>query len=183
MTMPNYNLYLSKPFNLLNNVFAVSGRCAHNVFRGGGIGKLGHSIETSIESLGLNSNIFYVYETCNRGPLLFHKKKLEELNYLDEKNYHLDNSDHDIMVRAYLEKKYISGYVPINFNSPLVYGSTRKSDDFKDINDMYKKLRIQQHEIKGENISGNTLNKYGSIYNLFCKKEEQYDISMILPIL
>ena len=35
MTMNNYNLHLSKPFNLLHNVVAVSGRCAHNLFRDG----------------------------------------------------------------------------------------------------------------------------------------------------
>ena len=45
---------------------------------------------------------------------------------MDEENYFLDNSDHDLMARAFLEKKYICGYVPIDFNAPLCDGSTRK---------------------------------------------------------
>lgn len=128
MTELGYNLHLNKPFKLLNNVIAVSGRCAHNLFREGGIGKLGIDIEKNIISLNINKNKFYVYETCNRGPLLLDKEKLKELNYLDEDNYFLDNSDHDLMARAFLEKKYICGYVPIDFNAPLCDGSTRKEN-------------------------------------------------------
>jgi hypothetical protein len=59
--------------------------------------------------------------------LLLDRAKLAELNYLDEENYFLDNSDHDLMARAYLEKQYICGYVPIEFRSPLSFGSTRAS--------------------------------------------------------
>ena len=131
MTEFSYNKHLTKPFNLLPNVIAVSGRCAHNLYRGGGIGKLGTLIEKNIDELKIDRNVFYTYETCNRGPLLLDREKVKELNYLDEKNYFLDNSDHDLMARAYLLKKYICGYVPIDFNSPLKDGSTRKQKDKK----------------------------------------------------
>jgi hypothetical protein len=53
--------------------------------------------------------------------------KLEELNFLNETDFYLDNSDHDLMARAFLEKQYMCGYVPIEFNSPLKDGSTRSS--------------------------------------------------------
>lgn len=139
-----YNLHLTKPFKLLDNVIAVSGRCAHNLFRPGGIGKLGINIEKSIENLNIDKNTFYVYETCNRGPLLIDKHKLNEASYLDEKNYFLDNSDHDLMLRAYLNKKYICGYVPINFKSPLEDGSNRK-----------KKKIINKKDIININILNN----------------------------
>lgn len=129
MTQRGYNAHLTKPFNLLTNVIAVSGRCAHNLYRGGGVGKLGRSIEQNIDQLKIERNIFYTYETCNRGPLLLDKDKVIELNYLDEENYFLDNSDHDLMARAYMLKKYICGYVPIDFNAPLENGSTRKQKD------------------------------------------------------
>lgn len=100
-----YNLHLTKPFNLYNNVIAVSGRCAHNLFdHNSGIGKLGTNIEKNVNELNVDKNKFYVFETCNRGPLLIERKKLEELNFLDEENYFLDDSDHDLMARAYLEK-------------------------------------------------------------------------------
>ena len=126
MVEKEYNLELIKPFNLLNNVIAVSGRCAHNLFKHSyGIGKLGVNIEKPISKLNVCKNKFYVYETCNRGPLLIDKQKLEELNFLNEEEYFLDNSDHDLMARAYIEKGYICGYVPIDFYAPISLGSTR----------------------------------------------------------
>lgn len=128
MTELGYNIHLTKPFKLLNNVIAVSGRCAHNLFGGIGIGKLGYAIEKPINTLNVNKNSFYVFETCNRGPLLLDRTKLKELNYLNEDEYFLDNSDHDLMARAFLEKNYICGYVPIDFNAPLCDGSTRKTN-------------------------------------------------------
>jgi glycosyltransferase involved in cell wall biosynthesis len=131
MTENGYNLQLTKPFNILNNVVAVSGRCAHNMFNCDiGIGKLGNNIETLISELNVNKDIFYVFETCNRGPLLIDRQKLKELNYLDEEEYFLDDSDHDLMARAYIEKKYICGYVPIDFYAPLTLGSTRNNKNY-----------------------------------------------------
>ena len=53
---------------------------------------------------------------------------MKELNFLNEEEYFLDNSDHDLMARAFLERNYICGYVPIDFNSPLCDGSTRKNN-------------------------------------------------------
>jgi glycosyltransferase involved in cell wall biosynthesis len=133
MTEKGYNKQLVKPFDILPNVIAVSGRCAHNLFRSGGIGKLGRDIEKNIKELSVDRNIFYTFETCNRGPLLLHKKKVVELGYLDEINYFLDNSEHDLLARAYLQYGYICGYVPIDFHAPLKNGSTRKSKDKKNI--------------------------------------------------
>ncbi len=49
---------------------------------------------------------------------------------MDEENYFLDDSDHDLMARAYLEKKYICGYVPIDFKAPLCDGSTRNKINY-----------------------------------------------------
>ena len=50
----------------------------------GGIGKLGVLIEKSVSELNIDKNKFYTYETCNRGPLLFDRQKLKQLNYLKE---------------------------------------------------------------------------------------------------
>jgi len=127
MTEIGYNLELVKPFRLLPHVIAVSGRCAHNLFTPHGYGKLGPAIEQSLTELQIQRRRFYVFETCNRGPLLLDRKKLEIMGYLDEENYFLDDSDHDLMARAFLQKNYICGYVPIEFKSPLSAGSTRNS--------------------------------------------------------
>jgi glycosyltransferase involved in cell wall biosynthesis len=128
----SFEKILSKPCKELKNVIGVSGRCSHNFINCNiGIGKLGNDILKKIEDLPnkVDRNIFYSYETCNRGPLLLDKEKLIELNYLDEKNFCLDNSDHDLFARAYYYKKYICGYIPIEFNTILEHGSTRKPRD------------------------------------------------------
>ena len=90
-----------------------------------GIGKLGINIEKSIKELNVKENNFYIFDTCNRGPLLIDNYKLKQMNYLDERNYFLDNSEHDLMIRARLSKNYICGYFPIDFYAPLKHGSTR----------------------------------------------------------
>jgi len=174
MTENGYNIHLTKPFLLLNNVIAVSGRCAHNLFdHGTGIGKLGTSIETNICDLGVNKNNFYVYETCNRGPLLLDLQKLREMNYLDEDNYFLDDSDHDLMARSFIQKQYICGYVPIDFNAPLQNGSTRNNKyiDCQEfwINKIEKNRLTQLCHNSGLNI------KYKKIW--ITKEPKIYDIS------
>jgi len=180
MTQLGYNLELTKPFMILDNVIAVSGRCAHNLFQHQyGYGKLSENIEKTVDELGIKRNTFYVFESCVRGPLLLLKEKLKKLQYLDEKNYHQDNSDHDLMARAYLNYGYICGYVPIDFISKLNNGTTRKNDSFKEINDLYKKLRISKQEMQSfENlISGETINKYKNIWKN--KEHQLYDLTHI----
>jgi glycosyltransferase involved in cell wall biosynthesis len=125
MVERGYNLELEKPFKMINNILAVSGRCAHDLFDRRGVGKLGEGVEHTLETLGIQRGVFYSFDTCNRGPLLIDRAKLEELGFLNEIDFFLDNSDHDLMARAFLEKEYICGYVPIEFKSPLRDGSTR----------------------------------------------------------
>ena len=57
------------------------------------------------------------------------------MNFLDEENYFIDDSDHDLMARAYLEKNYICGYVPIDFHAPLNSGSTRNTNIYNYCNE------------------------------------------------
>jgi cellulose synthase/poly-beta-1,6-N-acetylglucosamine synthase-like glycosyltransferase len=131
MTEIGYNLHLTKPFILFKNIIAVSGRCCLGLYNvENGIGKMGADIEKSIDSLNICKNKFYVHETCIRGPLLIDRKKLQELNFLDEEEYFLDFSDQDLLARAYLLKKYICGYVPIDFYAPIQFGSTRNNTNY-----------------------------------------------------
>ena len=173
MTELGYNLHLTKPFNLLNNVIAVSGRCCHYLFNHDGFGKLGSNIEKKIESLNVDKNKFYVMETCNRGPLLIDRTKLMELNYLDEDNYFLDDSDHDLFARAYLSKGYICGYVPIDFNAPLCNGSVRNNLNYNYCNEFH----INRNEkIRLTNMCNMRLglNKYRPVWN--SRKPEIHDL-------
>ena len=128
MLIKGYDQILSKPFYKIENLIAVSGRCAHFFDykdESDGTGKLGVNIEKSLKELNLKNNKFYIFDTCNRGPLLIDNNKLKQMNYLDERNYFLDNSEHDLMMRARLSKNYICGYFPIDFYAPLKDGSTR----------------------------------------------------------
>ena len=171
MTEMGYNIHITKPFLILENVIAVSGRCAHNLFNNKGIGKLSLEIERPTSELNICKNKFYVYETCNRGPLLIDKKKLEELNFLDEENYFLDNSDHDLFARAYLLKNYICGYVPIDFEAPLCNGSTRNNKTYNFCKEYFinknEKERLQKK-------MGYSLGKYKNVWSE--REPTTYDI-------
>jgi glycosyltransferase involved in cell wall biosynthesis len=159
MTEMGYNLQLTKPFHILDNVIAVSGRCAHNLYNGYGIGKLGEDVEQTVEQLNIERNLFYVFDTCNRGPLLIHRAKLEELGFLDEENYFLDDSDHDLMIRAYLSKGYICGYVPIDFHAPLQLGSTRNTNTYDRCNE-YLVNKAELERLKNIFASKEGIQKY-----------------------
>jgi glycosyltransferase involved in cell wall biosynthesis len=129
MTEPGFNLRLTAPFVLYDNVIAVSGRCCHSLDQAEIIGRGGHAIERPVSDLGLDMNLFYVHEVCNRGPLLLDAAKAKAMGYLDEMNFFLDYSEIDMVLRAYDEKGWICGYVPIDFDAPLEDGSTRKKRD------------------------------------------------------
>ena len=162
MTELGYNLQLSKPFLILDNVIAVSGRCAHNLYEHHiGVGKIGMDIEKTCDELNISKNKFYVFETCNRGPLIFDKEKLKELNFLNEEEYFLDNSDHDLMARAYLQKKYICGYVPIDFESLLETGSTRNNKTYNNCN-KYLINKLEKEKLMNKPTLG--LNKYKDLW-------------------
>lgn len=143
MTEYGYNMSLLRPFLLDNNIIGISGRCCHDFLCKKGVGKLGTDIQKNLNELpSVDRNAYYIGETCNRGPLLLDKQKLQEMNYLDEANYFLDNSDHDLFARAYVKKSWICGYVPIDFLSPLENGTTRKPRD--NLNQKYYNLKLQR---------------------------------------
>lgn len=149
MTDIGYNMKLLKPFTLDNTIIGISGRCCHSFDETIGIGKLGLDILKPLYLLpNIDKNAYYIGETCNRGPLLLDHSKLKELEYLDEVNYFLDNSDHDLFARAYYIKKWTCGYVPIDFITQLENGSTRKPRDNKNQTYYTIKKEITQN---GEN--------------------------------
>jgi hypothetical protein len=131
MTDEGYNMRLLQPFLLNDNIIGISGRCTHD-FTGqrGGVGKLGFDISVKVKDLpNVDADYYYIGETCNRGPLLFDKEKLKTLKYLDEANYFLENDEHDLFARAYVEHGWRCGYVPIDFIALLENGTMRKKRD------------------------------------------------------
>lgn len=125
----NYNEILRMPFRLqhIPEVCGVSGRCCH-AWRGSvGFGMLGADFGTPGLIPPNWKYKFFIADTCNRGPLLLDRKKLIELQYLDQQNFYLDDSDHDYFARARYLKGWICGYVPIDVYAPLQLGSNRKA--------------------------------------------------------
>ena len=173
MLIKGYDQILSKPFTKIKNLIAVSGRCAHFFDYkddSDGTGKLGINIEKSIKELNIKNNYFYIFDTCNRGPLLIDNSKLREMNYLDERNYFLDNSEHDLMLRARLSKNYICGYYPIDFYAPLKYGSTRNRKiklNFKNIINFIELKRLKIIYKKREILD---IRKYRKAFGRISKK-------------
>ena len=158
MTEYGYNMKLLRPFLLDNTIIGISGRCCHDFLCKKGIGKLGNDIKKNLNELQyIDTNAYYIGETCNRGPLLLDKEKLSEMKYLDEVNYFLDNSDHDLFARAFVEKSWKCGYVPIDFSSPLENGSTRKQRD--NLNEKYYNLKKKQTNNGKNGFLKNNINK------------------------
>jgi len=129
MTEIGFNNRLLRPFLHDPNIIGISGRCCHNLTDGEGVGKLGTNILKSVKDLNIDRNYYYIAHSCNRGPLMLDKEKLIDLKYLDEVHYFLDDSDHDLFARAFLQKGWTCGYVPIDFTTSLENGSTRKERD------------------------------------------------------
>jgi hypothetical protein len=134
-----YNEQLMKPFNAFHDIIGVSGRSCHGITYPEGCGKMYSAAHDSSHEL-LDRAFFYIGETCNRGPLLLHKERVAKLGYLDEVNYFLDNSEHDLFTRARIQKNWYCGYIPIHYLSPIEDGSTRKPrDPINDAAYIYKK--------------------------------------------
>jgi glycosyltransferase involved in cell wall biosynthesis len=149
MTELGYNMKLLIPFLKDENIIGISGRCCHGFTNHWGVGKLGRGVEKKIEENGnIDKTCYYIHETCPRGPLLLEREKLKELGYLDEVNYFLDNSDHDLFMRANVLKNWSCGYVPIEFESNLEHGSTRKPRN--ELNQRYYELKRESTK-NGEN--------------------------------
>ena len=73
--------------NELNKFIAISGRCTHSQINTNGIGKFGPKIEENLNIPLKFLNGVFINETCNRGPLLIDREKLQQLGYLDEQNF------------------------------------------------------------------------------------------------
>ena len=126
-----YNLELALPLKIYPDLIAISGRCCHRVNAkslGFNIGRLGTLVEKPHQILQHheNHNAIFLSHTVNRGPLALDRKKVADLGYLDERHYCLGNDDHDLFLRAWDHKGWRTGFVPVEFHSPLERGSTRQ---------------------------------------------------------
>ncbi len=135
-----YNLKMKECFSLFPDLIGVSGRGGHSFYseKENCIGKLGDDMFRPLSDK-IKRDTLYICESVIRGPLMLDASKIREMGYLDEANFFLGNDDHDLFARAYSQKKWRCGYLPIEFESPSEDGSTRKKRN--ELNQTIFKLR------------------------------------------
>lgn len=91
----------------------------------GKAGRLGLAIETQPGAEEEDITRIWVGETVMRGPLAIHRKRYLEVGGLDETRFFQGFDDHDLALRGLLHG-YRVGFTPVEFSSPLAWGTTRK---------------------------------------------------------
>jgi len=129
-----FNIKLAAPMDVYSDLFAVSGRCSHNLVQRSSnkaqAGRCGTDIAKPLaqQEFAARQNTVFVRDTVNRGPLLLRADRLLSLGFLDEKNFHQGDDDHNLMLRAFLNHGWKSAHFHVGFVAPLEYGSTRRVD-------------------------------------------------------
>jgi hypothetical protein len=127
-----WNVFLSIPAAVWPDVISVSTSCAENLQcvsdgRRPMYGQIGsacnqqglhklHVDSSTMHRTGLGgpaAEVFHIRDSSTRGPLLFHMSSLRELGFYDERNYILGNDDHDLHLRAFEERRYVTGFYPV----------------------------------------------------------------------
>lgn len=122
-----WNVALSLPMKMWDDVFSVSARCAHNFNGDASVGLCGQNVDTGFKSISLSMRqTFHVRQTNNRGPLLLNATRTIRLGYLDEVSFHRGDDDHDLNSRAWFFGRWVSGFYPVLFRAPLKDGATRR---------------------------------------------------------
>lgn len=134
-----WNLRMQKPFDLYDDVFAVTSRTSHNWEFNPNTVHLG--MDNNLDNCwcdicvhtdhankyNTSRDIFAIRSTVNRGPLMINHEDLKLLNYFDENFYPQDMDDHDLMYRMHKKIGKVCGCYWIEFESKDEWGGTRIS--------------------------------------------------------
>jgi glycosyltransferase involved in cell wall biosynthesis len=89
-------------------------------------GLFGENIESIIKNYDEVCLNLYLGHSIFRGPIFFDGRKLRELEFLNEKSHRLGNDDHEICSRAWVKMGWRVGYIPLEIESRLSWGATRR---------------------------------------------------------
>jgi glycosyltransferase involved in cell wall biosynthesis len=117
------------------NFFPISGES----------GRLGTSITSNFSKTTLNEKKIYLGQTVMRGPLFFSKEKYMNLGGFNVKAFFLGFDDHDLVLRAVIQKSWRSGHLPIGFESPILEGSMRQQNWKKRLTIFKKRLTLYKN--------------------------------------
>lgn len=62
-------------------------------------------------------------------------------SFLLQVNFMLGNDDHDLHMRAWFQKRWIVGWMPLDFKAPLHLGGTRRGGQPQEAENLYKTAR------------------------------------------
>ena len=122
----DFDLRMLKPFKVVPNLLAVSGRDAVDTRIVNG--KLDY-YNTAGADVNTPKNIFSIRDAVNRAPLMLHNARAKELGYFDKDFAPLDSDDVDLSIRGYKEFGYLVGSYVIDFESRLQWGKTRSNSN------------------------------------------------------
>ena len=96
-------------------------------------GLFGENIESRVRNYDEVCLNLYLGHSIFRGPIFFDSRKLRELEFLNEKSHRLGNDDHEICSRAWAQMGWRVGYIPLDIESRLSWGATRKKKNASEL--------------------------------------------------
>ena len=112
-------------------------------------GRLGRLVDTNPEIQTMN---LYVGETVMRGPICFNKDRYYLVGQFNKNAFFLGFDEHDLNLRARLRHGFKAGYLPISFESPLEFGSMRKTRSKKSRLELLLAVKRTQPSLKRSQI-------------------------------
>jgi len=150
MTQIGWNVHMSLPARLYDDVFGISANCAHG-WRGLHSTNVGRCMDSERRrpldpTLVNKSGTFFVRPTGNRGPLLYNASKFRQMGYLNELYFLMDADDHAFHTSAVHSQGWVSGYVPLQMI--VLGGAGRKDSDAVAFKDNGFKTKEAEQEYK-----------------------------------
>ena len=142
----DFDKRMLKPFKIVSNLLAVSGRDAVDVRIWNG--ELDYYNLAGVDA-HTPKNIFSIRDGFNRSPVMVDNVKMKEMNYFSDDFAPLESDDVELGLRAYKTLGYVVGSYVIDYYSPNQWGSTRKNLESNRIWELSmiknKKLIIERH--------------------------------------
>lgn len=107
----------------------------------GKAGRLGELIDLPTKKDYRDTPAAWLGQTVMRGPLLIDRAKYEQLGGLNSAAFFLGYDDHDLAIRAWFERGWRVGFVPVEFESRLEFGATRQKTNFARNLELYRNLK------------------------------------------
>jgi glycosyltransferase involved in cell wall biosynthesis len=120
----DFDKRMLKPFKVIPNLLAVSGRDAVDVRIWNG--EIDYYNLAGVDA-NTPRNIFSIRDGFNRSPVMIDNAKMKEMNYFSDDFAPLESDDVELGLRAYKTLGYVVGSYVVEYYSPSNWGSTRSN--------------------------------------------------------